>query len=212
MRTTVFLIPYLLAVGSCSSLPKPPTVDESQKRPANAAIAVELQTCKGELQNTRILANESAREAEAGRAAAARLEQYQRVASLRAAPTPVPRNTVYSVLFPFGSASIVVPAADATGLIEQARIAPLIMLRGRTDGGTETPAESRVASERAAAVRGYLVQAGVDPTRIRTTYQPVGDHAADNVSADGRALNRRVEIEIYRALPQLASIAQAPPQ
>jgi len=55
------------------------------------------------------------------------------------------------------------------------------------------------------------VQAGVDPARIRTTYQPIGDHVADNVSADGRALNRRVEIEIYRELPQVVAVSQASP-
>ena len=42
---------------------------------------------------------------------------------------------------------------------------------------------------------------GVDPARIRATYQPVGDHVADNGSDSGRGLNRRVEIELYRALP-----------
>jgi flagellar motor protein MotB len=41
----------------------------------------------------------------------------------------------------------------------------------------------------------------VDPSRIRATYQPAGDQVADNASARGRDLNRRVEIELYRALP-----------
>jgi outer membrane protein OmpA-like peptidoglycan-associated protein len=50
-------------------------------------------------------------------------------------------------------------------------------------------------------VRDYLVAAGVDPARIRATYQPAGDHVAENASASGRGLNRRVEIELYRALP-----------
>jgi len=34
----------LALLGACSSPPKPPTVDESQKRPANALMAVELIT------------------------------------------------------------------------------------------------------------------------------------------------------------------------
>lgn len=72
-------------------------------------------------------------------------------------------------------------------------------------------AASRIARDRAAAVRDYLVAAGVDPARIRATYQPAGDHIADNVSASGRHLNRRVEIEMYRALPvalTTAAVAQ----
>jgi outer membrane protein OmpA-like peptidoglycan-associated protein len=61
-------------------------------------------------------------------------------------------------------------------------------------------------------VRDYLVAAGVDPARIRATYQPAGDHVADNASAGGRGLNRRVEVELYRALPvALSATAVAQP-
>ena len=80
---------------------------------------------------------------------------------------------------------------EAARLVEEARSSALIVLRGRTDGSAESPAESRVASERSEAVRAYLVQAGVEPARIRATWQPVGDNAADNASEGGRRLNRR---------------------
>jgi outer membrane protein OmpA-like peptidoglycan-associated protein len=85
----------------------------------------------------------------------------------------------------------------------------LIVTRGRTDGDAESPAESRVARERAAAARAFLVQNGVDPARIRTTYQPVGDHTSDNDTPEGRALNRRVEIELYGVVPQVLVADQA---
>jgi outer membrane protein OmpA-like peptidoglycan-associated protein len=97
-----------------------------------------------------------------------------------------------------------VPDADASRIVDEARAAPLVVLRGRTDGSAESPAESAIARQRAAAVEAWLVQAGVDRGRIRTTWQPVGDHAADNTTAGGRTLNRRVEIEIYRAAPVVA--------
>jgi outer membrane protein OmpA-like peptidoglycan-associated protein len=97
-------------------------------------------------------------------------------------------------------------------LVESARGAPLVLLRGRTDGATDSAAESRIARERAAAVREYLVGAGVDAARIRSTYQPAGDHAADNSSPAGQGLNRRVEIEVYRTLPvAMGSSAAAMP-
>jgi outer membrane protein OmpA-like peptidoglycan-associated protein len=198
MRPVLPLIPWLLVLGSCTAPPKPPAVDESTKRPANLAMAVELQVCKNDLQNTRISASESRRLAESTAAALAQVAaRQQALASLQETQA----NSVYAVRFEFGSTRLVVPADISAPLIEDARTAPLVLLRGRTDGPVDSPAESRIARERAAAVRDYLVSAGVDAAHIRATYQPAGDHAADNSSPAGRRMNRRVEIEVYRALP-----------
>ena len=214
MRPVLPLIPWLLLLSSCASPPKPPTVDESSKRPANSAMAVELQVCKNELQNTRIVATESGRLAESTAATLERLAARQQALAAMQAPAPstAPSNSVFTVRFEFGSTRVVVPADAASALIEDARSAPLVLLRGRTDGATDAPAESRIARDRANAVRDYLVGAGVDPARIRATYQPAGDHAADNSSASGKGMNRRVEIEVYRALPvSMSSSAAAMP-
>lgn len=210
------LIATLLALSlcACSSPPKPPTVDESTRRPANSALAVELQVCKSDLQNTRILASESARATESAQATAASLAAQQAITATVTAvhgATAAEPNSVYSILFAFGSARVHVNDDDATRLINEARAAPLILLRGRTDGTVESAGESRLARERSAAVRTYLVQAGIDPARVRATWQPVGDPAADNTSAAGRTLNRRVEIEIYRAAPQQFALSSVPP-
>ena len=206
MRPVLPLIPWLLLLSSCASPPKPPTVEESSKRPANSAMAVELQVCKSELQNTRILATESSRLAESNAATLERLAARQQ--SLAAIQAPQ-ANSVFTVRFEFGSTRVVVPVDAASALIEDARSAPLVLLRGRTDGATDAPGESRIARDRANAVRDYLVGAGVDPARIRATYQPAGDHAADNTSQSGKGMNRRVEIEVYRALPVAMSSSAA---
>ena len=214
MRPTSSLIPLLLVLGSCGSPPKPPTVDESNKRPANSAMAVDLQVCKSDLQNTRILATESRRLAESAAATLARVSvQQQAIAAAQmTTPSASPANTVFTIRFGFGSTRVVVPADAASALVESARGAPLVLLRGRTDGATDSAAESRIARERAAAVREYLVGAGVDAARIRATYQPAGDHFSDNSSPAGQGLNRRVEIEVYRALPvAMGSSAAAMP-
>lgn len=199
-------LPWLLLLSSCSSPPKPPTVDESRRRPVNTAMAVELQSCRSDLENTRILAKESVRSAEASSQVVARMVQQQQllVRGIEAG-NAAQRNLLVPVLFDFGSARVNVPEGDATRIADEARTAPLVMLRGRTDGTTESPAESGIARQRAAAVEAWLVQAGVDRARIRTTWQPVGDHAADNGTVGGRTLNRRVEIEIYRAAPIVAT-------
>ena len=206
MRPVLPLIPWLLLVSSCASPPKPPAVDESAKRPANSAMAVELQVCKNDLQNTRILATESSRLAESNAATLERLAAREQALTAIQVPQA---NSVFTVRFEFGSTRVVVPPDAASALIEDARSAPLVLLRGRTDGATDAPAESRIARDRANAVRDYLVGAGVDPARIRATYQPAGDHAADNSSPSGKGMNRRVEIEVYRALPVAVSSSAA---
>ncbi len=203
MRAATAYIPWLIVLASCSSPPKPPTVDESQKRPVNSQMAVELQVCKNDLQNTRLLATESGRLAETTAATLANLAARQQVLAAMQGPAgqQAQPNSVFTVRFEFGSTRVVIPADIAAPLIEDAKSAPLVLLRGRTDGTSDAPVESRIARDRAAAVRDYLVAAGVDAARIRATYQPAGDHVADNASAGGRGLNRRVEIELYRTLP-----------
>ena len=198
-----------LTLVACSSPPKPPTVDESQKRPANAQMAVELQVCKNDLQNTRILATESSRLAETTAATLAHMAARQQL--LASIQEKAAANSVRIVHFAFNSTQVSIPTAEASVLVAEAKAAPLVLLRGRTDGTADTSAESRIAQARANAVRDYLVASGVDPTRIRTTHQPSGDHLADNRNPQGRSLNRRVEIEMYRTLPIAQQTAQQQP-
>lgn len=198
-----------LTLAACSSPPKPPTVDESQKRPANAQMAVELQVCKTDLQNTRILATESSRLAETTAATLAHMAARQQL--LASIQQKAAANSLRIVHFAFNSTQVSIPTAEASALVEEAKVAPLVLLRGRTDGTADTSAESRIAQARAIAVRDYLVASGVDPNRIRTTHQPSGDHLADNRNPQGRSLNRRVEIEMYRTLPIAQQTAQQQP-
>lgn len=203
----------LLLLSSCSSPPKPPSVDESRRRPVNTAMAVELQSCRSELADTRIVATESVRNAEASSQAVARMAQQQqllvRSIEINAAAQ---RNRLFTVLFAFGSTEVALPDADAARIVDQARTAALVVLRGRTDGASESQVESAIARRRADAVQAWLVHSGVDRARIRTTWQPVGDHAADNETPGGRMLNRRVEIEVYPAAPIVAAAgASVPP-
>ena len=55
----------LVAGQACTAPPRPPVVDEATRRPANTTQAVELQVCQNDLHNTRILAKESGRLADA---------------------------------------------------------------------------------------------------------------------------------------------------
>lgn len=206
---TLLRIAPMLLLTACSAPPKPPSVNEAHKRAANNPMAVELQVCKNELQNTRILATEASRRADTTTATLAHLAARQQL--LAAKQEQAMANRVHVVPFAFNSTQMSITPALASALVDDARSAPLVLLRGRTDGNSDTAAESHVAQARANAVRDYLVASGVDPARIRTTHQPSGDHLGDNRSPHGRHLNRRVEVEVYRVLP-VTQQASPPPQ
>src|SRR4051794_3034460 len=121
MTPARLLIPSLLFLGSCSSPPKPPTVDESQKRPVNAAAAVELQVCKGDLQNSRILVTEKSRAAESTRASFDKLAALRESRPATEARANDTRGTVYTILFPFGSTKVDLDPAQAEQLSRDAQ-------------------------------------------------------------------------------------------
>lgn len=214
-----------LLLGACDSPPKPPAVNEATRRPANSAWVVDLQRCRSDLANTRIDAAEAAHRADFAMATADRMVALQqaielikpsRPASAAIASPPASReivlplaNSLYTVQFDYGSSRVNLAQGVLRSMLDQARTAPLVVLRGRTDGTQDLAAEVRIARERAQAVKSHLVAAGLDPNRIRTTWQPTGDHAADNGTPDGQARNRRVEIEVYAAPPRVATVAPA---
>ena len=124
MHNATPFIPWLLMLASCSSPPKPPTVDESQKRPVNSQMAVELQVCRNDLQNTRILAAESGRLAESTTATLANLAARQQIIAAMQPPAdkpPLQANSVFSVRFDFGSTRVMIPADISAPLIADAK-------------------------------------------------------------------------------------------
>lgn len=71
-----------------------------------------------------------------------------------------------------------------------------VQIYGYTDNTGSLSANERVASGRADAVRNYLLNNGVDATRLSAEGLPMQDYIASNETAEGRAQNRRVEIYI----------------
>src|SRR5436190_20210112 len=105
MPIAALICPLFLALGSSTSPSKPPSVDPTTRRPVNVIAEVELQVCKGELQNTRILASETSRRAETARSAAFRPAE-QPANSACARRSEAGRNAVYTILFPFASRAV----------------------------------------------------------------------------------------------------------
>lgn len=71
-----------------------------------------------------------------------------------------------------------------------------VQIFGYTDNTGSYAANERVANGRADAVYNFLVQQGVNFTRLKAMGIPMADYVASNETAEGRAQNRRVEIYI----------------
>ena len=69
-----------------------------------------------------------------------------------------------------------------------------VKIVGHTDSTGSDATNNPLSVNRAAATRDYLVARGVSPTRIAIDGRGSSQPIADNTSAAGRAMNRRVEI------------------
>lgn len=204
------------AVGGCSSPPQPPTVDDSVRRPVNNTQSIDLQRCTGELSATRIALTEAAHRADRAviGATAQAMEAARRAAgscpSFPAAPDKVGANQVFVVPFALGSSTVELDYAEATRLVKAATGAQLIVVRGRTDAASDSPAETALAQRRAFAV-GDLLQrrASLPSDRLRVQWQGAGDQLDAGVLPAQRKRNRRVEVEVYAAAPAVQYLTNA---
>jgi outer membrane protein OmpA-like peptidoglycan-associated protein len=69
---------------------------------------------------------------------------------------------------------------------------------GYSDSQGAAPAKLEVSKERAQAVRGYLVRAGVPPQSLTSAGYGDANPVADNETASGRFANRRIEFVIKK--------------
>ena len=206
-HTACCVVVSALLLASCSSPPKPPTVDESTKRPVNAKTAVELKACQGDLSRSTILVSELAR---AGIVTAALTKPNLIGAGIGVAPSSptieaASGNLVAVVPFGLGSASWGVEQADAAALVRRARGAAVVMIRGRTDASGDSLQETALARRRAESAADFLHSAGVPREKLRLTWQGAGDPVA-GLGASERGQSRRVEIEFYASTPTLVSV------
>ena len=119
------------------------------------------------------------------------------------APAPVPTSEKVSysadaffdfdkaVLKPEGKASL----DELTSKLGDMNLEVIIAV-GHTDSIGTDAYNQKLSIRRAEAVKAYLQGKGVDSNRIYTEGKGEGQPVADNKSSDGRAKNRRVEIEV----------------
>jgi OOP family OmpA-OmpF porin len=119
------------------------------------------------------------------------------------APAPVPTSEKVSysadaffdfdkaVLKPAGKASL----DDLAGKLKDMNLEVIIAV-GHTDSIGTDAYNQKLSVRRAEAVKAYLQGKGVEANRIYTEGKGEKQPVADNKSAEGRAKNRRVEIEV----------------
>jgi OOP family OmpA-OmpF porin len=96
-----------------------------------------------------------------------------------------------SVLKPEGRARLTKFVQDTTGIKYT-----VVVVTGHTDSVGTDEYNMRLGLRRAESVKAYLVSQGVAANQIQTASRGKREPVADNRTAAGRALNRRVIIEI----------------
>lgn len=116
-------------------------------------------------------------------------------------PQPTSEKTTFSAeaLFAFDS-SVLRPAGKASidELLSklQGMDTDVMITVGHTDSIGSNAYNEKLSLRRAASVKTYLVSKGVDASRIYTEGKGETQPVADNKTAEGRAKNRRVTVEV----------------
>ena len=89
---------------------------------------------------------------------------------------------------------------DLTGKLKGITLEVIIAV-GHTDAIGGDAYNQKLSVRRAESVKAYLVTKGIEPNRIYTEGKGKKQPVADNKTAEGRAKNRRVEIEVVGTRP-----------
>ena len=96
-----------------------------------------------------------------------------------------------SVLKPEGKAKL----DDLVGKVKGINLEVIIAV-GHTDSVGSDAYNQKLSVRRSEAVKAYLVSSGIEKNRVYTEGKGEKQPVADNKTAEGRAKNRRVEIEV----------------
>ena len=96
-----------------------------------------------------------------------------------------------SVIKPEGKAKL----DDLVGKIKDINLEVIIAV-GHTDSVGSDAYNQKLSIRRSEAVKAYLVSKGIEKNRVYTEGKGEKQPVADNKTAEGRAKNRRVEIEV----------------
>ena len=178
-----------------AGMPQPSVTDATATASASPAV-------------TNTAASTSA--AERGAANAARIKSKKEappltMASRATRETIVIQETgmIFRVMHGFAKTDFHPSKSLQAQLLQAARAGKRIDIRGRTDAPNANEIDREIAMQRALNARVFLANNGIHPRKMHVDYKAAGDHVADNSTADGRARNRRVEIETKGITPDV---------
>jgi OmpA-OmpF porin, OOP family len=125
------------------------------------------------------------------------------IAPVAAAPAPAAAATkvTYAADAFFASNNAVLKAAgkakldDLVGKVKAINLEVIVAV-GHTDSKGNDASNQKLSVRRAEAVKAYLVSKGIEKNRVYTEGKGSKQPVADNKTAEGRAKNNRVEIEV----------------
>lgn len=124
------------------------------------------------------------------------------------APAPPTEKTIFfgAVLFDFDKAVLKPEGKEAIKTYRDEARAKLsradkVIITGHTDNKGTAAYNKKLSLRRAQSVRDYLVSLGVDAKKLVVRGEGLTKPVADNSTEEGRAKNRRVELEVVGAGP-----------
>ncbi|APR85476.1 Flagellar motor rotation protein MotB [Minicystis rosea] len=171
---------------------------QSELSASRAEVAAQKQVMAA--QQRQLTSEERARH-EAERRAAAAIASLEKIAAVKDEARGMVITLNGSVLFATNQSTLLPIAQDRLAQVAAAlNESPegSIVVEGHTDSRGPQSLNDELSKNRAEAVRTFLVQKGVDASRIRSVGLGPSRPVADNNTAEGRANNRRVEIVIER--------------
>lgn len=173
--------------------------DELARQEAARQARLEQERAAEEQQKAEAAAKERERLAEVERL---KLQERQRLAQLKKEEIDKALSlATQSVAFNSGSATLKTESYESlnavAGLLADNPEIKLA-LSGYTDNTGNADNNLRLSGQRAAAVKTYLVEQGIAEDRITAEGFGVANPIADNATAEGRAINRRVEMKIIQ--------------
>lgn len=188
---------------------------EQQATEAQRSLAAtwdNLNTARKEIasQQNQLQSEKEAR-AKAEQSAAAAMASLSKIAQVKEEQRGVVITLDGQVLFVTGKAELLPIAKDRLNQVAKSLKEldddKLVSIEGFTDSRGADDMNMKLSTDRANAVKDYLVSQGVKPEKVRALGHGEANPVASNDTAEGRANNRRVEIVVQSSAQAAASMS-----